>query len=126
MRTFIFGSSPSGRELHRKIGQIARTPVPILIEGETGTGKETLAQWIHATAEPVAAFARFAVTSQEQLLSEIDRKSGEGTWGRVISTSSQPLDFLVAQNRFHAPLYHRLAGARIALPPLREHAGDIP
>jgi DNA-binding NtrC family response regulator len=44
----------------------------------------------------------------------------------VVSSSSQPLDALVAQDRFNAALYHHLAGARVAVPPLRERPGDIP
>ena len=155
MKMFILGSSPIMRDLQRKIGQIACMPVSVLIEGETGTGKETLARHIHAMAAPAGAFTRCACAAgnafpmledaarikgwiffkyvnrldsaaQEQLLTVIDREWGEGAWQRVISSSSQPLDSLVAQNRFNAALYHHLAGARVVVPPLRERPADIP
>jgi DNA-binding NtrC family response regulator len=143
------------RDLQRKIGQIARTPIPILIEGDTGTGKEALARHIHAFVSQAGTFTRYVCssgnplpmvddttrgggwiffkyvdrldsTAQERLLTIIGRGWGEGAWERVMSSSSQPLDFLVAQNRFNPALYHHLAGARVALPQLRERYADIP
>jgi two-component system response regulator AtoC len=152
MRTFIYGPSPRTQELKRKIGQIARAPVPVLIEGETGTGKETLARQIHALASPGQPFTRHACAAgkpldaledfrgwiffksvnrldpaaQEQLLTAIDRQSSEGGRVRLLSSSTQPLDRLVAQGRFPAALYHHLAGARVRVAALRERFADVP
>src|SRR3954451_7297723 len=67
MKTFIYGASPVMQELRRKIGQIAQAPVPVLIEGETGTGKETLALQIHATASSKQPFTRYACASGKPL-----------------------------------------------------------
>jgi two-component system response regulator AtoC len=44
---FFFGSTDRLQELESKAGRIARSCVPILIEGETGTGKERLARHLH-------------------------------------------------------------------------------
>jgi len=44
---FFFGHTESMRELQAKAEPIARSYVPILIEGETGAGKERLAQHLH-------------------------------------------------------------------------------
>jgi DNA-binding NtrC family response regulator len=35
------------RLIYDLIGQIAPTPIPVLLTGETGSGKEVLAEWIH-------------------------------------------------------------------------------
>ena len=44
---FFFGLTDKMRELEWKAEPIARSYVPILIEGETGTGKERLARHLH-------------------------------------------------------------------------------
>ena len=41
------GGSPEIGDLQYKAAKLARTPLPILIQGETGTGKEHLARAIH-------------------------------------------------------------------------------
>jgi DNA-binding NtrC family response regulator len=46
-RAFIT-QCPSFREIFRRIKIFAETDVPVLIEGETGTGKELIARLIHA------------------------------------------------------------------------------
>jgi len=43
----IFGRTDSMRRISEKLHKAADTDVPILIQGETGTGKEIIAQYIH-------------------------------------------------------------------------------
>ena len=43
----LIGSSPSWIEIFKSIGQVARTDVTVLLQGETGTGKEVVARAIH-------------------------------------------------------------------------------
>ncbi|NKF22779.1 propionate catabolism operon regulatory protein PrpR [Solimonas marina] len=45
---------------------------------------------------------------------------------RVIAATHNPLDALTADGRFRRDLFYRLNVLRIALPPLRERADDIP
>jgi two-component system response regulator AtoC len=44
---FFAGSNPRMRQIHAQAGQIGRSGVPVLIQGETGCGKEVLARSIH-------------------------------------------------------------------------------
>jgi two-component system response regulator AtoC len=47
-KQIIFGASPQMRELQNLLGQIGWSEAPVLIQGETGTGKEVLARELHA------------------------------------------------------------------------------
>ena len=42
------GTSPAIRRLAREAEKVARAESPVLIQGETGTGKGVLARWLHA------------------------------------------------------------------------------
>jgi DNA-binding NtrC family response regulator len=43
----LVGKSPAMRQLYHLVEQVARTDATVLIEGETGTGKEVLARVLH-------------------------------------------------------------------------------
>jgi DNA-binding NtrC family response regulator len=47
LNTGMIGSSPSMIEIYKTISRVAPTDALVLIEGETGTGKELIAQEIH-------------------------------------------------------------------------------
>jgi DNA-binding NtrC family response regulator len=44
----LIGASPPMQKVYDLIGRVARTDASILLTGETGTGKEVVAQTIHA------------------------------------------------------------------------------
>lgn len=47
MRTRLLGSGTAMRALRQEIGRIAALDLPVLIQGETGTGKELVARSLH-------------------------------------------------------------------------------
>jgi DNA-binding NtrC family response regulator len=159
--------------------KLAPSTVPIVLEGETGTGKELLAESIHEAsgraAHPFVVLdcrttprellephlfgelrpdgavragifelasggtllvdepGDLALDVQGKLLRALDKgvvqRLGDAqpvrVDVRVIAATSQDLDKLVEEGRFREDLYHRLAGARIELPPLRRRREDV-
>lgn len=74
---------------------------------------------------PLDVQAKFLRVLQE---GEFERVGGAQTIKvnvRVIAATNQPLDKLVAEEKFRADLYYRLNVFPIALPPLRERREDI-
>ncbi len=43
----FFGESPAMRRLAAEATRVVASPLPVLIQGETGTGKGVLARWVH-------------------------------------------------------------------------------
>jgi transcriptional regulator with PAS, ATPase and Fis domain len=179
----ILGDSLGIQRIRRDIDLVARCRLSVLIEGETGTGKELVAQAIHvhsgrtgrlvavnAGAIPETMFeaemfgyrrgaftgahvgsdgwvraaqrgtlfldevGSLAPGSQAKLLRVIDtgRVSALGSTSdlpvdvRYVAACNSGLGAAMAAERFRSDLWHRLAGFRIALPPLRERVEDIP
>ncbi len=177
------GASVPMRRLYPLCERLAKTRVPVVIEGETGTGKEVLAESLHEIGGAAGPFVVFDCTTvsptlveaelfghergaftgatmarpgvfeeadggtllideigdlelplQAKLLRALDRgevrRVGGGKWTkvdvRVIAATRRDLDRAIAQGRFRDDLFHRLAVARIELPPLRERQGDVP
>jgi two-component system, NtrC family, response regulator HydG len=50
----MLGDSPEMREIYALCGRLAPSDVPIVVEGETGTGKEVLAEALHASSRRAA------------------------------------------------------------------------
>ncbi|MWV16990.1 nitric oxide reductase transcriptional regulator NorR [Pseudomonas sp. L-22-4S-12] len=46
--SMILGGSPVLRELLDELGVVADSDLPVLLQGETGVGKELFARWLHA------------------------------------------------------------------------------
>src|SRR6202012_726750 len=51
----IVGASPEMRRLYPLCERLAASTVPVIIEGETGTGKEVLAESLHETGPRASA-----------------------------------------------------------------------
>ncbi len=177
------GASVAMHRLFPICEKLAKARVPVVIEGETGTGKEVLAESLHETSGSKGPFVVFDCTTvspnlieaelfghergaftgaerprpgvfeeadggtllvdeigdlalalQAKLLRVIDRSEVRRVGGQKTSTVNvcvlaairRDLDEEVAAGRFRDDLFHRLAVARIELPPLRQRHGDVP
>jgi transcriptional regulator with GAF, ATPase, and Fis domain len=179
----VLGESREMRRLYALCQRLASSNVPVVIEGETGTGKEVLAEALHEAspraAGPFVVFDCTAVpptlveaelfghergaftgavsarkgvfeqahggsllvdeigdleaTLQPKLLRAIERNQirriGGDRWlqidVRIICATRRNLDREVEAGRFRDDLFHRLAVARVELPPLRHRLGDV-
>lgn len=176
----LVGHGPLMSEVFKAIGRAASRDVPVLLQGETGTGKALVARAIYQNSarsdkafrvvkcndfEPLQLdqelFGLDAAGTGEQvgrleqcaggtlLLEEISELSPlvqsklfrllttgsfeRGSFGRQISsnvrllcTTSQDLEPLVAQRQFRADLYYALRSLAVTLPPLRQRREDLP
>src|SRR5262249_53406252 len=151
---YFWGSTERMRDVRSRAERVARSYVPILIEGEPGCGKERLARYLnelHAGGgSSIRVFSdlgfpdalpltldknvpetillkrvhRLPVPMQEKVLGLLD--SIWGAFPFLVSTSSESLERLAAAGRFLPELLHRLSVYRICVPPLRERREDIP
>jgi two-component system response regulator AtoC len=187
----ILGDSPAMHELRARIGrmldaesQLDDNDAPaVLIQGETGVGKELVARALHfdgprrdqpfvelncgalpghlveaelfgyergaftdahqrkiglvETAEGGTLFldeiGEADASTQVKLLKLLEDKRFRRLGGlrdqqvnvRIISATHRPLDRMVQSGQFRADLYYRLRIVELAVPPLRERAGDL-
>jgi DNA-binding NtrC family response regulator len=80
----IVGSSPAVRKLHQQIRKLASVRTPVLLQGEAGTGKTTIAEILHASnAGPDAPFVGIDCTlsSEDDLrVGLIGENGAGGSW----------------------------------------------
>ena len=180
----MLGESAPMRAIFERIRQVAPANATVLIEGETGTGKELVARALHelspraekgkfvavncaalspqlmeselfghekgsftgATQRRIGRFeeagggtlfldeiGEMDMPTQVKLLRVLAERSIERVGSnesiavdvRIIAATNKDLETMVREGRFRQDLYQRLNVVDIALPPLRERAGDI-
>jgi DNA-binding NtrC family response regulator len=179
----LLGASRAMVSLYPLLERLAQSKVSVVIEGDTGTGKEALAEALHErgprAGKPFVIFdctsvppslieselfghERGAFTGavaarrgvfeqahggtlfideigdldlglQPKLLRALERSEirrvGGDRWlpvdVRILSATRRDLDREVEDGRFREDLFHRLAVARVELPPLRDRTGDV-
>lgn len=137
----LAGPDPAMQALLERAARLADSAVPLLIRGETGTGKERLARAIHMCRTDAAPFHVFDCAGCGQVQAPLPA-DGQGTLFlkgvedldtaaqavllrslagcklRVIATTRCDLGQHVRDGRFRADLFFRIAGAALDLPPL--------
>ena len=151
----LVGRTPRMQSLYRLVARVMNTDLPVMITGESGTGKSLIARAIHdfsdrrtmpfvtATAADLAGFdgpADLIARSKGGTLlfdevGDLDTESqtkvvrmldGLGNTGpRIMATAQRDLAPRL-DDGFRSDLYYRLAGAQLELPALRERVDDIP
>jgi formate hydrogenlyase transcriptional activator len=148
----LIGSSPKFRAALRQVEIVAPARCAVLLQGETGTGKELFARAIHEQSPrrsgPFVKINCAAIPSGllESELFGHDRGAYTGaltqTVGRfqladrgtlfldeigdLVAATHQNLTQMVDERRYRADLFYRLNVFPIALPSLRERHEDIP
>ena len=76
----IIGSDPKFREIVKECLKVAKTDIPVLLTGETGTGKEVMAKALHRIyqAQGVAAVRLVLVANNvpEEVIAQIIAQLG--------------------------------------------------
>ena len=150
----LIGPSPTMRELQQQAERVAATDTPALIVGELGTGKGSVAKYLHARgvrrAEPLVerhiggrgagvavAVPREGATGGGTLFVHdvADLDTGQQRWlggiaeggergVRVVAATGRDLVAEVTEGRFDEALYYRLAATPLHVPPLRVRSRD--
>jgi DNA-binding NtrC family response regulator len=149
---YYFGSTAKMLEMDRKIHFIAGSIEPVLIEGESGAGKQTLAQYLHHASSMPGQLLRI-VCGHHSVTTQLERFEGPGTvflkhvhllpaalqerlllaleydgagGRRLICSAYEGLEQLVSKGDFLPELFYRITAYRVLVPPLRERSRDIP
>src|SRR6056297_1151444 len=152
----LVGRTPAMQALYRLVARVMNTELPVLITGESGTGKSLIARAIHdfsdrrtlpfaiagaadlATMEgPSAILSRARNGSilfdevgdlDEEAQARIVRMLDSFTDNapRVMATSQADLSHRMESGTFRQDLFFRLGGVTISVPSLRERVDDIP
>mgnify|MGYP006075268765 FL=1 len=149
----LLGSSEAIKKVTRVIPKVAASDLPILIQGETGSGKSALALAIHNGKKSTRQ--RFinincAGIKEAELVSQLDASGSSTTvflnniaelaaplqplllrtmqtsQSRFICSSDQDLEKLCQANLFRKDLYYEIDVVSIAMPTMRQRSADIP
>ena len=152
----LVGRTPAMQSLYRLVARVMNTELPVLITGESGTGKSLIAKAIHDFSD--RRNLPFVVVTPDDLVpmegpAKVLARAGQGTLlfdevgdldpeaqaritrmldsltdpaPRIISTSQGDLSRRLKAGDFRQDLYYRLGGVTIPVPSLRERLEDIP
>ncbi|MGY9050153.1 MAG: sigma-54-dependent Fis family transcriptional regulator, partial [Rhodobacterales bacterium] len=140
--TELSGNDPTMAQLLARAAKLAGTTVPLLITGETGTGKTKLARAVHMVgtasgfvtlecaglSQNALADACREITGPTTLLLRRIEELTEGTGAALIALLDSNSGLRPVSTTCLDPgaldlpraLFHRLAGATLTLPPLRQ------
>ncbi|TDK44978.1 response regulator [Antarcticimicrobium luteum] len=152
----LVGRTPAMQALYRLVARVMNTDLPVLITGESGTGKSLIAHAIHDFSDrrtlpfitvsgadlqdlegPARVLAR--VKGGTLLIDEIGDLEDE-VQARIVRMMDAPGDHVprfmatsqgnataaMEEGRLRHDLYYRLSGTNLHVPALRERVDDIP
>ena len=152
----LVGRTASMQALYRLVARVMNTDLPVLITGESGTGKSLIARAIHDFSDrrtlPFVVASASDLATMEGPATIISRaRNGSilfdevGDLGddaqarvvrmldsftdnapRVMATSQADLSRKMEAGEFRQDLFYRLGGVTINVPSLRERVDDIP
>ena len=152
----LVGRTPAMQALYRLVARVMNTDLPVLITGESGTGKSLIARAIHDFSDrrtmPFVVAQAADLTSMDgpsQLLArarggslvfdEVADLEDEAqarivrmldmlgdNAPRIMATSQSDLASRMEAGRFRQDLFYRLGGVTLHVPSLRERVDDIP
>ncbi|SFK63854.1 response regulator [Shimia haliotis] len=152
----LVGRTPAMQALYRLVARVMNTDLPVLISGESGTGKSLIAKEIHDFSDRRSL--PFVVVNATDLVdlegpARVLAKAKGGTilfdeigdiddevqarivrmidtpgehMPRFMATSQIDLEQAMESGSVRQDLYYRLNGATIHVPSLRERVDDIP
>ncbi|MBE1282283.1 MAG: response regulator [Rhodobacteraceae bacterium] len=152
----LIGRTEVMQALYRVVARVMNADLPILITGESGTGKSLIANTIHELSDrrtlPFVIAEESDLTEIEGPAKLLDRAKGgtilfdeitdfsDPAQARIVrmmdnpgdraprfmATSQSNLEASVEAGDLRQDLYYRLDGTPIHVPPLRERVEDIP
>ncbi|MFA8443039.1 response regulator [Yoonia sp.] len=152
----LVGRTPVMQALYRLVARVMNTQLPVLITGESGTGKSLIARAVHdfsdrrslpfvvvSAADLEGMDGPSAVLSRAKggsiLFDEVSDLSEPAqarivrmldTLGdnapRIMATSQSDLMARMEDGHFREDLFYRLSGVTVDVPALRERVDDIP
>lgn len=152
----LVGRTPVMQQLYRVVARVMNTDLPVLISGESGSGKSLIAKEVHDFSDrrnmPFVTVTKPDLSDIEGparilarakggtiLLDEVGDFDDEDQARlvrmidnpgeqspRFMATSQQDLMDLVEKGKVRQDLFYRLNGAALHVPSLRERVDDIP
>ncbi|AZB55398.1 response regulator [Cereibacter sphaeroides] len=152
----LVGRTQAMQALYRLVARVMNTDLPVLVTGESGTGKSLIARAIHDFSDrrtlPFVVAQAADLQGVEGPASLLSRAKGgslvfdevadydEETQARIVrmldmmgdnaprimSTSQVDLASRLESGAFRQDLYYRLGGVTLHVPSLRERMDDIP
>ncbi len=152
----LVGRTPAMQALYRLVARVMNSDLPVLVTGESGTGKSLIARAIHDFSDrrslpfvtvtasnfelidgPSAVLGRarngtilfdeVGDLGPEAQSRAVRMLNGLGESGpRVLATSQADLVERMEAGAFRQDLFYRLGGVSIVVPSLRERVEDIP
>lgn len=152
----LVGRTPAMQTLYRLVARVMNADLPVLIFGESGTGKSLIARAIHdfsdRRSQPFVTAQAADLAGMDGIANLLSRAKGGSlvldevsdfdddaqarlvrmldVMGdhapRIMATSQSDLGARMEAGKFRKDLYYRLGGITLSVPPLRERVEDIP